>query len=146
MFIGASPGSTGGGIKTTTFGSLAISVWGMIRGKEDTEIFERRIGKDQVYKSLAILLMATGLVSAVTLLLSITESADFLAILFETTSAFGTVGLTMGITPDLTSFGRILIIMTMFLGRLGPLTLAFSLAKAKRKAHLRYPEEKIMVG
>ena len=146
MFIGASPGSTGGGIKTTTFGTLAISVWCMIRGKEDTEVFRRRIGKDQVYKSLAILLMATGLVSVMTLLLSVTESADFLAILFETTSAFGTVGLTMGITPDLTAFGRILIIMTMFLGRLGPLTLAFSLTKARRKTHLRYPEEKIMVG
>jgi trk system potassium uptake protein TrkH len=146
MFIGASPGSTGGGIKTTTFGALAISVWCMIRGKEDTEILRRRIGKDQVYKSLAILLMATGLVTTVTLLLSITEKADFLAILFETTSAFGTVGLTMGITPDLTAFGRILIIITMFLGRLGPLTLAFALTTAKRKTRLRYPEEKIMVG
>jgi trk system potassium uptake protein TrkH len=111
MFIGASPGSTGGGIKTTTFGTLAVSIWCMIRGKEDTEIFQRRIGKDQVYKSLAILLMATALVTIVTLLLSMTESADFLAILFETTSAFGTVGLTMGVTPNLTSFGRILIII-----------------------------------
>lgn len=146
MFIGASPGSTGGGIKTTTFGSLAISVWCMIRGKEDTEIFRRRIGKDQVYKSLAILLMATALVTTVTMLLSVTESADFMAVLFETTSAFGTVGLSMGLTPNLTPFGRILIIMTMFLGRLGPLTLAFALTRAKRKAHLRYPEEKIMVG
>jgi trk system potassium uptake protein TrkH len=146
MFIGASPGSTGGGIKTTTFGSLAISIWCMIRGKEDAEVFHRRIGKDQIYKSLAILLMATGLVTVVTMLLSITEKADFLVILFETISAFGTVGLTMGITPELTPPGRILIIMTMFLGRLGPLTLAFALSRAKRKAHLRFPEEKIMVG
>ncbi|MFX4262394.1 TrkH family potassium uptake protein [Pelotomaculum propionicicum] len=146
MFIGASPGSTGGGIKTTTFGSLAVSVWCMIRGKENTEIFQRRIGQDQIYKSLAILLLAAGLVTFVTLLLSITEKADFLALLFETTSAFGTVGLTMGITPKLTTFGRILIILTMFLGRLGPLTLAFALARVKRKSQLRYPEEKIMVG
>lgn len=146
MFIGASPGSTGGGIKTTTFGSLAISVWCMIRGKENTEVFHRRIGQDQIYKSLAILLLAGGLVMGVSLLLSITEKADFLAVLFETTSAFGTVGLSMGITPKLTAFGRILIIMTMFLGRLGPLTLAFALARAERKSQLRYPEEKIMVG
>jgi trk system potassium uptake protein TrkH len=118
----------------------------MIRGKEDAEVFHRRIGKDQIYKSLAILLMATGLVTVVTMLLSITEKADFLVILFETISAFGTVGLTMGITPELTPPGRILIIMTMFLGRLGPLTLAFALSRAKRKAHLRFPEEKIMVG
>lgn len=146
MFIGASPGSTGGGIKTTTFGSLAVSIWSMVRGKEDTEIFQRRIGQDLIYKSLAILLLATGLVTVVSLLLSITEKADFLAVLFETTSAFGTVGLTMGITPKLTVFGRILIIMTMFLGRLGPLTLAFALARAKGKSKLRYPEEKILVG
>ncbi|MBP7332914.1 MAG: TrkH family potassium uptake protein [Firmicutes bacterium] len=146
MFIGASPGSTGGGIKTTTFGALVVSVWCIIRGKENTEIFQRRIGQHQVYKSLAILLLAGGLVTMVTLLLTITEKADFLALLFETTSAFGTVGLTMGITTHLTTFGRILIIMTMFLGRLGPLTLAFAMARAKQKSHLRYPEEKIMVG
>lgn len=146
MFIGASPGSTGGGIKTTTFGSLAVSVWCMIKGKENTEIFQRRIGQEQIYKSLAILLLAGGLVTIVTLLLTITEKADFLALLFETTSAFGTVGLTMNFTPHLTIFGRILIIMTMFLGRLGPLTLAFAMARAKQKTRLRYPEEKIMVG
>lgn len=146
MFIGASPGSTGGGIKTSTFGALVISIWSMIRGKADIEIFERRIGYEQILKALAILFMALGLVVTVSLLLSITEKADFLTVLFEATSAFGTVGLSMGITPELTRIGRILIILTMFLGRVGPLTLAFALSRAKRKTHLRFPEEKILVG
>lgn len=146
MFIGASPGSTGGGIKTTTFGTLAISVWSMIRGKAEPDVFERRIGQGLVFKSLAIMFIASSLVVIVSLLLSITEKADFLTLLFETTSAFGTVGLTMGVTPKLTSLGRILIIITMFLGRVGPLTLAFALSRARQKAHMRYPEEKILVG
>lgn len=146
MFIGASPGSTGGGIKTTTFGTLVVSVWSMARGKEDAEIFRRRIGREQIYKSVVILLLATLLVVVVTLLLSITENADFLAVLFETTSAFGTVGLTMGLTPNLTTAGRILIILTMFLGRVGPLTVAFAISRQKRKSSLRYPEENIIVG
>lgn len=146
MYIGASPGSTGGGIKTTTFGTLLVSVWSMIRGKADTDVFKRRVGQEQVFKSLAIMFMASALVVIVSLLLSITEKADFLALLFETTSAFGTVGLSMGVTPKLTSLGRILIITTMFLGRVGPLTLAFALSRARRKSHMRYPEEKIMVG
>jgi len=146
MFIGASPGSTGGGIKTTTFGALVISVWSMIKGKAEAEVFERRVGQDLVFKSLAIMFIASLLVVVVTLLLSITEKADFLTLLFETTSAFGTVGLSMGVTPKLTSMGRILIIITMFLGRVGPLTLAFALSRSKLKSHLRYPEEKILVG
>ncbi|HOV79262.1 MAG TPA: TrkH family potassium uptake protein [Bacillota bacterium] len=146
MFIGASPGSTGGGIKTTTFSALAVSVWSMIRGKEDAEVFRRRIAKDQVFRALAIFFMASALVIVVSLLLSITENADFLALLFETTSAFGTVGLTMGITPGLTPPGRVLIIATMFLGRVGPLTLAFALSRARAKPHLRFPEEKILIG
>lgn len=146
MFIGASPGSTGGGIKTTTMGALAFSVWSMARGKTETEIFCRRVGQEQIYKSVAILLLATTLVIMVSLLLSITEQADFLAVLFETTSAFGTVGLTMGLTPKLSMAGRILIIMTMFLGRVGPLTMVFAMAQNRRKMSLRFPEEKIMVG
>lgn len=146
MFIGASPGSTGGGVKTTTVGALAIAVWSMAKGKTNAEIFHRRIGQEQIYKSVAIMLLASILVAAVSLLLSVTENADFLAVLFETTSAFGTVGLTMGLTPKLTVAGRILIIMTMFLGRVGPLTAAFALSQNRRRASLIYPEEKILVG
>lgn len=146
MFIGASPGSTGGGIKTTTFGLLLVAAWSLARGREDPEVMRRRVLPEQVYKALAVTLLAMGLVTTVTLVLSITEKADFLSILFETVSAFGTVGLSMGLTPHLTSLGRILIILTMFSGRLGPLTLVFALAQRRRKTFVRYPEEKILIG
>ncbi|MEW5898529.1 MAG: TrkH family potassium uptake protein [Bacillota bacterium] len=146
MFIGASPGSTGGGIKTTTFGLLVIAVWSLARGKEDTELMRRRILPGQVYRALAVALLAVSVVTVATLVLNITEKADFLTILFESVSAFGTVGLSMGLTPHLTPLGRILIILTMFSGRLGPLTLVFALAQQKKKTFIRYPEEKILIG
>lgn len=146
MFIGASPGSTGGGIKTTTFGTLVLAVWAMVRGREDIEIYKRRLAKEIVIRSLAISTVALGLVIFVTMLLTITENAEFLAVLFETTSAFGTVGLTMGITPKLTIVGKLAIMLTMYLGRVGPLTVAFALAQKQQKAIYRLAEEKIMVG
>ncbi|MGB9825918.1 MAG: potassium transporter TrkG, partial [Desulfofundulus sp.] len=146
MFIGASPGSTGGGIKTTTFALLGITLCSLSRGKEDVEVFRRRIPPWQVYKALSVTLWAILLVSTVTLLLNVTEGGDFLAALFETVSAFGTVGLSMGLTPHLSPAGRVAIILTMFAGRVGPLTLAYAFAQRRRKTAIRYPEEKIMVG
>jgi len=146
MFIGASPGSTGGGIKTSTFGTLIAAVWAMIRGKEDVELFERRLPKEIVYRALTITAVSTGFVVLVTMLLSITENAEFLTVFFETTSAFGTVGLSMGLTTKLTVFGKIVISLTMFAGRLGPLTVAFAVAQKQQKAIYRLAEEKIMVG
>lgn len=146
MFVGASPGSTGGGVKTTTVGSLVVATWAIIKGKADVEVFRRRLGWEQIYKSMVILLMAFTLVITVSLLLSITEDADFLALLFETTSAFATVGLSLGLTPKLSAVGKVLIILTMFLGRVGPLTVAFAIAQGRRKTSLRLPEEKIIVG
>jgi trk system potassium uptake protein TrkH len=95
---------------------------------------------------MSIAFIAFLLVTVVTMILSITESADFLTIIFETTSAFGTVGLTMGLTPNLTAVGRILIILTMFAGRVGPLTLAFAIALKAQKSAFKYPEEKILIG
>ncbi len=146
MFIGASPGSTGGGIKTTTFGTLVSAVWAMIRGKEDIELFERRLPKEIVYRSLTISTAALVLIISVTMFLTISENADFLTVLFETTSAFGTVGLSMGITPKLTVLGKLAITLTMYAGRVGPLTIAFAVAQRQRRAIYRLAEEKIMVG
>ena len=146
MFTGASPGSTGGGIKTTTVGILTAFVWSFARGRADVEVFGRRLAKEQIYKAFTIALLSLLLVITVSFLLSITEKASFLAVLFETVSAFGTVGLSTGLTPELSVPGRILIALTMFLGRLGPLTVAFAAAQAKSRSSLRYPEEKIMVG
>jgi trk system potassium uptake protein TrkH len=146
MFIGASPGSTGGGIKTTTFTILVGSVGSMIRGRTDLVLFRYRMAGERVFKALTITMLALFLVLAVAMVLSTTEDASFLSILFETTSAFGTVGLTMGLTGKLTVIGKIIISFTMFAGRLGPLTLAYALGPKKGKELYRHPEGKIIIG
>lgn len=146
MFIGASPGSTGGGIKTTTFTIMVGAVIAMMRGRDDIVMFRYRLAQERVLKALTIALLALLLVLAVSMILSTTEEADFLEVLFETTSAFGTVGLSMGLTPDLTVFGKILISITMFAGRLGPLTLAYALGPKKGKELYRHPEGKMIIG
>ncbi|MEC9488799.1 MAG: TrkH family potassium uptake protein [Halanaerobium sp.] len=146
MFIGASPGSTAGGIKTTTFGTLLAAVKMMVKGDQDIEIFNRRLDSDIIYKVLAITFLSAMLVIAVTMILTITEGQPFQEILFETVSAFGTVGLSTGVTPTLSATGKILIIITMFAGRVGPLTLAIAFGERKYKVNYRLPQEKIMVG
>ncbi|CAM3046768.1 TrkH family potassium uptake protein [Paenibacillus sediminis] len=146
MFIGASPGSTGGGIKTTTFTIMLGAVGAMIRGRDDIVIYRYRLAQDRIFKALTITLLALFLVVAVSMFLSTTESGSFLMILFETTSAFGTVGLTMGLTPHLTLVGKLVISFTMFAGRLGPLTLAYALGPKKGKELYRHPEGKMIIG
>ncbi|MGG3281681.1 TrkH family potassium uptake protein [Paenibacillus solani] len=146
MFIGASPGSTGGGIKTTTFTIMVGAVIAMMRGREDIVMFRYRLAQERVLKALTIVLLAILLILTVSMILSTTEEGDFLKILFETTSAFGTVGLSMGLTPDLTVFGKIMISLTMFVGRLGPLTLAYALGRRKGKELYRHPEGKMIIG
>ncbi|MCG7410529.1 TrkH family potassium uptake protein [Paenibacillus sp. ACRRX] len=146
MFIGASPGSTGGGIKTTTFTILIGAVFAMMRGKEDIVMFRCRLAKDRIFKAVTLTLLALGLVLFVSMILSTTEDRQFLAILFETTSAFGTVGLTMGITTSLSDVGKLLIALTMFAGRLGPITLAYALGPKAERELYRHPEGKITIG
>ncbi|RED57134.1 TrkH family potassium uptake protein [Cohnella lupini] len=146
MFIGASPGSTGGGIKTTTFTALVGAVSAMIRGKEDVVLFRYRLAQERVYKALTVTLFAFGLVILVTMILSTTEDHGFLMILFEVTSAFGTVGLSMGLTAQLTVAGKIIIILMMFIGRLGPLTLTYALGPKQGRALYRNAEGKIIIG
>jgi trk system potassium uptake protein len=147
MFVGASPGSTGGGIKTTTFAVLIGAVKSQIRGQEDVTFFGRRMDQSIISKSLTVTLIALFLVFTITMILTITESGkDFLMIFFETVSAFSTVGLSMGLTPELSSYGKILITITMFTGRVGPLTLAFAVTKKRKEDHYRYPAGKVMIG
>lgn len=146
MFIGASPGSTGGGIKTTTFGLLLLASVSVSLGREDIEAYKKRIPFSQVNKALTILMLSIFWVMLVIMVLSVTEKGDFLTLLFETVSAFGTVGLSMSFTPHLSQIGRVIIILTMFLGRLGPMTVAFALAYRMTASKRRYPEEKIIVG
>ncbi|MCX7781301.1 MAG: TrkH family potassium uptake protein [Negativicutes bacterium] len=146
MFIGASPTSTGGGIKTTTVGILLAAIYAMIRGREDAEMFRRRLPQQVIYKAFAITFIAAILVIVMTMLLSLSEQAPFLNLLFEVVSAFGTVGLSTGITPSLTASGKIYLIFTMFAGRVGPVTLALAIALKERKAAVRYPEGKVIIG
>jgi len=147
MFVGASPGSTGGGIKTSTASILIAAIWALLRGKNDAELFSRRINPQTIYKAFSITFMASLLVIFVTMLMTITEQASFLNLLFEVVSAFGTVGLTTGITPMLTVNGKIWLIITMFAGRVGPVTLALSLAlRSRKQSKVQYPEGKIMIG
>ena len=146
MFIGASPGSTGGGIKTTTFGAMMMSTWNLIKGRSKVEIFKREVNLEVIEKAFAITLLAAMLVITVTMVLVVNEGLPFVDILFESVSAFGTVGLSTGVTPQLSNLGRILITMTMFAGRVGPLTLAIAFAKRRQKGIYHYPREDIMVG
>lgn len=146
MFIGASPASTGGGVKTSTAGVLTASIWAMITGKEDAEVFQRRIPIQTIHKAFAVVFISAAIVVLVTLILSVTERFPFINLLFEATSAFGTVGLSTGITPSLTPMGKLLLSLTMFAGRVGPVTLALAIALRAQKAHIRYPEGKIIIG
>ena len=148
MFIGASPGSTGGGIKTTTFISIVLSVLSTYRSDPHVALEGRTIPKEVIQKAWAITTSAAFLIFLMISILSLTERADLLTVLFEVTSAFGTVGLSLGITPTLSVGGKMAIILTMFIGRVGPLTLAFVLSQKKNKkiAHIKYPDERIMIG
>jgi trk system potassium uptake protein TrkH len=146
MFVGASPGSTGGGIKTTTFTLLWLAIYSNLRGKKDTELFKRAVQAEEVFRALSIALLALFFVFAITFLLSLYQQGDLIKILFEVVSALGTVGLSLGLTTGLTDFGRILIIITMFVGRLGPLTLGYAFIYQKKKADLKYPLTHIIIG
>ncbi|ACB83702.1 TrkH family potassium uptake protein [Natranaerobius thermophilus] len=146
MFIGASPASTGGGIKTTTFGTLLLAVISVVKGKNQVSFLRKRIPYNLISKALAIIFISLGIVVLVAMVLLVTEDANFEEALFEAISAFGTVGLSKGITPDLSAVGRIVVIVTMFVGRVGPLTLAFALAKESDDTGIKYPEERLLIG
>ena len=146
MFIGASPGGTGGGIKTTTFITPLAVIWSSLRGTADPVLFRRRIPVFVVYKAVTVVLISAAFVFTMATLLSLVEGVRFLPALFEVTSAFGTVGLSTGITPTLSALGRVIVMFTVFSGRVGLLTLAFSLTRRHLPPRIRYPEERLYVG
>lgn len=149
MFIGGSPGSTAGGIKTTTFALVILTIISVIRGRDDVEFFKRRINRNNINRALAVLSIGLAIVIFITTILCITEvGKDFLDLLFESASAFGTVGLSLGITSELSLIGKIIISMTMFAGRVGPMTIVFALSRKQKSTHalIRYPEDRVMVG
>jgi trk system potassium uptake protein TrkH len=149
MFIGASPGSTGGGIKTTTFVSILLFLRSIFYGHEHVTIKERTLPYSLIKKSFAIASLGVSWVVILISFLLLTEDAGFLEIVFEAVSAFGTVGLSMGLTPDLSLAGKIAIMLTMFFGRVGLITVALAIGVNQNShalSHLKYPEEKIIIG
>ena len=148
MFIGGSPAGTAGGVKTITIVVLLIEVMSTVRGSQDAEAFGRRIPPNIIKRALAVIMISLMVVITVTSLLSLTQNGEFMNIFFEAVSAFATVGLTLGETAHLNTFGKIVISVTMFIGRLGPITMAvaLSLRNSRKKVNIRRPEEKVMVG
>ena len=146
MLIGASPGGTGGGIKTTTFWMMLQSVFTTIRGRREITSNGRSVPRELADRAVAIVVMSLGLIALVTGVLLVTERAGPLAVLFETVSAFGTVGLSLGLTPELSVVGRILVPLTMLAGRVGPFTLVVALNSQRSTADVHLPEERILVG
>jgi trk system potassium uptake protein TrkH len=146
MVVGASPGSTGGGIKTTTLGVLLVALMATVRGHDCIHVFDRDIAHRTVLKALSIFLMACGIISLGFWVLLVTETAPAFSLLFETISAFATVGFSLGVTPELSSTGKVVVILLMFLGRVGPLTLAVSLTKRPKPAKYTLPTESLLLG
>lgn len=146
MFIGGSAGSTAGGVKVNTFGLLIATLLSTLRGNDATTAFGRQITVEQINRALTMIILAAVLVSVIVFCLSITEDFGFHDLAFETISAFGTVGLSTGITPQLSIAGRLLIILTMFIGRIGPLTLILSLTMRLHPSDYAYPKEMVRIG
>ncbi|MBI2916838.1 MAG: Trk family potassium uptake protein [Chloroflexi bacterium] len=146
MFIGAASGSTGGGIKVNTVGILVAATVSTLRGRPRPEAFGRELVEEQLHRALLLVALGLGAVFGVAFALSLVDNHTFVEQLFESFSAFGTVGLSMGITPTLSVAGQLLIIITMFVGRLGPLTLALSLTQRRQVVRYRYAKEAVKIG
>ncbi|MFS0776429.1 TrkH family potassium uptake protein [Neobacillus sp. 3P2-tot-E-2] len=147
MFIGGSPSSASGGIRTTTFAIVLLAIFFYARGKGSIKVFRRELHTEDVIKSFIVISTAAALCLLSILILSITEKGTLIQVVFEVTSAFGTNGLSMGLTPILTTFGKILIILLMFIGRLGIVTCLLILrGKDNSQEKIHYPKEKVTIG
>jgi len=147
MFIGASPSSVGGGIRTTTFAIAILFLINFARGKNEIQIFNREIQLIDVFRSYAVIILALFMVLFATIALSISEpSLSMTAIVFEITSAFGTCGMSLGITDDLSNFGKSLIMILMFVGRVGLISFLFTIGGRTTKTKFHYPKERVIIG
>jgi len=150
MFIGTAPVSTGGGIKVTTLALIFLIFVSQIRGQDEVIAFERRIPRSLIAKSLTVLSLSVLLVSGASLALMIFDEVSFLTALFEVTSAFGTVGLSLGpgygLATELSPFGKLLLAAVMFAGRVGPITVVVALAQRSKSRRYTLPEEEIAIG
>lgn len=147
MFVGAGSAGTSGGIKVGTAAVLALVVWSQVRGTSDVVVFRRRISERVTREATTVVLLGFGAVMVTTVvLLAATSAATLTDALFEAISAFGTVGLSTGITPDLPAVGQLTLVLTMLVGRLGPVTLGMALVLRRRETRVRYPEEAPLIG
>lgn len=147
MFCGASPGSTGGGVKTTTIAIIFATVSSIIRGRDEVILFNRRLEHGLIIKALAIFCVAASFIVVATMILCLTENFSFIRILFEVTSALATVGLSTGITADMTVCGKVILILMMLMGRVSVLTFLMAIAmRMGRKPRIGYPSGRIGVG
>jgi trk system potassium uptake protein TrkH len=146
MFIGGSPGGTAGGVKTSTFGLVLASVTSMFGGRGRVELFKRRISDTVVREALVVVAMGIIVVVGGTFVLLIVEDLPLSDVLFEVVSAFGTVGLSTGVTSSLSAAGKIVLMLIMLTGRIGPLTLALAIGQRGEKALYDYPEERVVIG
>jgi trk system potassium uptake protein TrkH len=146
MFVGGATGSTAGGIKVQTFSLLLYAIVAAVRSSPEVEAFGRHIPTRHLLRAIAVALLSLALVFGVAFVLTLSEDQEFLSLLFEAFSAFGTAGLTIGITPHLTPIGHAVLGLTMFFGRLGPLTLVLAIAARERHPLYRWPEEGVRIG
>jgi trk system potassium uptake protein TrkH len=146
MFIGTNPGGTGGGVKTTTIAVVFFKSLFSLQGRQNLVLFQRKISDSTVNKAVATLLFSLLWINGVTLLLLLTEKKELMVLLFEVVSAFATVGLSASLTPTLSGLGQILIICTMYAGRVGVITLGTAVWFHHRQSLLKYPEENLLVS
>jgi trk system potassium uptake protein len=147
MFIGASPGGTGGGMKTTTLRVLTSCTKAILQGQEEVLLYERRVALSLILKAVGVLIGSMATVIASTILIALTDpEVSFIQILFEVVSAFATVGLSTGITASVTTGAKLILIMTMYIGRVGILLLMSAILGDPRPTRVRYPEENLLVG
>ena len=147
MFVGASPGGTGGGVKTTTLRILAGSTRAILQGREDVCMYEREIPIPLILKAIGVFLGSITTVVTITTLIAFTDpDVDFIQILFEVVSAFATVGLSTGITANLSVIAKLLLVLTMYMGRVGILLLMTVILGDPKPRKVHYPEETLLVG
>ncbi len=146
MFIGASSGGTGGGMKSSTFGVLVLFTYYLLKGKKDVNVFKRIISPEKIDKAFGIFITSMIFIVVALGILLFTEEFSFISLLFEIVSALGTVGLSLGITPHLSSIGKLVIISLMLIGRIGPLAIGFSLLGKQKEISFKYPKADIFVG
>ena len=146
MFVGAAPSSTGGGVRVTTLALLVLVVLALSRGQEEVSAFGRRIPRRLIQKALAVLSASALLVIVATLMIMVSDGLALLPAIFEVTSAFGTVGLSMNLTQELSSFAKLVVAGVMFLGRVGTITLILALAARQKPTSYTYPQEDIAIG